>query len=142
MTDFTPMQSLAGGALIGASAVMLMAFHGRIAGISGMVVRLMPPHLDEAFAERLIFVAGLLLAPLVYGWAAGTPVQQTVAASLPLMAGAGVLVGFGSVYGSGCTSGHGVCGLARLSARSLVATAVFMAVAAATVFFVRHVLGS
>ena len=142
MTEFTPMLSLAGGAMIGAAAVLMMAFHGRIAGVSGMVVRLLPPLLDDAFAVRLSFVGGLLLAPLAFGIVSGSPVPQTVGANLPVMAIAGLLVGFGSVLGSGCTSGHGVCGLARLSARSLAATGIFMAVAVATVFVVRHGLGA
>ena len=142
MTEFTPMLSLAGGAMIGAAAVLLIAFHGRIAGIRGMLVRLLPPFLDDAFAVRLAFVSGLLLAPLALGMAAGSPVHQTVGANLPVMAVAGLLVGFGSVFGSGCTSGHGVCGMARLSARSLAATGIFMTVAAATVFVVRHGLGA
>lgn len=142
MTEFTPMLSLAGGAMIGAAAVLLMAFHGRIAGISGIVVRLLPPFQDDAFAVRLAFIGGLLLAPLAFGLASGSPMHQTVSANLPMMAVAGLFVGFGSVFGSGCTSGHGVCGMARLSARSLAATGIFMAVAAATVFVVRHVLGA
>lgn len=128
--------------MIGAAAVLLMAFHGRIAGISGIVVRLLPPFQDDAFAVRLAFIGGLLLAPLAFGLASGSPMHQTVSANLPMMAVAGLFVGFGSVFGSGCTSGHGVCGMARLSARSLAATGIFMAVAAATVFVVRHVLGA
>ena len=142
MTEFTPMLSLAGGPMIGAAAVLLMAFHGRIAGISGMLVRLLPPILDDVFAVRLAFVSGLLLSPLAFGFASGSPVHQTVSANLPVMAVAGLLVGFGSVFGSGCTSGHGVCGLALLSVRSLTATGIFMAVAIATVFVARHVLGA
>ena len=110
MTEFTPLASLVGGALIGLSAVLLMAYEGRIAGISGISGRLLPPYRDGAFLSRLGFVAGLI-------------------------------VGFGSIWGFGCTSGHGVCGLSRLSPRSFVATGVFMAVAFATVFVTRHVIG-
>jgi uncharacterized protein len=140
MTEFTPLASLAGGALIGLSAVLLMAFEGRIAGISGIAGRLLPPYEDAGFRSRLAFVIGLIAAPLAYGFATGAPVTQTVSSNVALMVAAGLLVGFGSVYGNGCTSGHGVCGLSRLSARSLVATIVFMATAFVTVFVTRHVL--
>ncbi len=140
-TAFTPWSSLAGGALIGLAAVLLMASSGRIAGISGIVARLLPPYRDAGFAGRLAFVAGLIAAPVAYMGATGLPVVQTVASAPLLMTVAGLLVGFGSVWGNGCTSGHGVCGLARLSPRSLVATMVFMATAVATVFVVRHVIG-
>ncbi|MDH6232152.1 putative membrane protein YedE/YeeE [Mesorhizobium soli] len=141
MTEFTPVASTIGGVLIGLSAVLLMAWEGRIAGISGIAGRLLPPYLDGAFLSRLAFVLGLVGAPLLYSVATGHNVLQTVSANLPLMAVAGLLVGFGSVYGNGCTSGHGVCGLSRLSVRSLVATLTFMATAFATVFIVRHILG-
>lgn len=140
-TAFTPWSSLAGGALIGLAAVLLMASSGRIAGISGIAARLLPPYRDAGFAGRLAFVAGLIAAPVAYMAATGLPVVQTVASAPLLMTIAGLLVGFGSVWGNGCTSGHGVCGLARLSPRSLVATLVFMATAVATVFVVRHVIG-
>lgn len=140
MTEFTPLASLAGGALIGLSAVLLMVFEGRIAGISGIAGRLLPPYEDAGFRSRLAFVIGLIAAPLAYGFATCAPVTQTVSSNVALMVAAGLLVGFGSVYGNGCTSGHGVCGLSRLSARSLVATIVFMATAFVTVFVTRHVL--
>ncbi|CAI2934780.1 YeeE/YedE family protein [Aminobacter niigataensis] len=142
MTDFTPIASTIGGVLIGLSAVLLMAWEGRIAGISGIAARLLPPYLDGALLSRLGFVLGLVAAPLAYAAICGSDVVQTVSSNLPLMALAGLLVGFGSVYGNGCTSGHGVCGLSRLSLRSLVATLTFMATAFATVFAVRHVLGA
>ena len=142
MTEFTPFASLAGGVLIGLSAVLLMAWEGRIAGISGIAGRLMPPYHDGAFLSRLAFVLGLVIAPVVYAAATGNEVLQTVSSNLPLMGIAGLLVGFGSVYGNGCTSGHGVCGLSRLSIRSLVATLTFMATAFATVFIVRHMIGA
>lgn len=138
MTEFTPVASLIGGALIGLSAVLLLALEGRIAGISGIASRLLPPYGKGGVLSRLGFVLGLVLAPLLAGWVSGKPVMQSVSSNLSLMLIAGLLVGFGSVYGGGCTSGHGVCGLARLSPRSLVATLVFMAVAIATVFVVRH----
>ncbi|MBX3567966.1 MAG: YeeE/YedE family protein [Rhizobiaceae bacterium] len=141
MTEFTPLSALAGGMMIGLSAVLLMLWEGRIAGISGIVGRLLPPYGDKGVKSRLGFVLGLVAAPLIFA-VFGAPVAQTVSSSLPLMTVAGLLVGFGSVWGNGCTSGHGVCGLARLSLRSAVATCVFMAVAIATVFLVRHVLGA
>ena len=139
-TDFTPVASLLGGALIGASAVMLMAAQGRIAGVSGIAVRLLPPYADNEFAGRLAFILGIVVAPLVVLLATGTAPLPSIEAGPALLAFAGLLVGFGSVWGNGCTSGHGVCGLSRLSVRSLVATLTFMATAMATVFFVRHVL--
>jgi uncharacterized membrane protein YedE/YeeE len=141
MTSFTPIASLLGGALIGASAVLLMASHGRIAGISGIVSRLLPPYADKGLSGRLAFVLGLLAAPFAVSAVTGLAVMQTVSGNLALMVGAGLLVGFGTVWGNGCTSGHGVCGIARLSPRSLVATLAFMAAAAATVFVVRHSMG-
>lgn len=139
-TAFTPVQSLIGGGLIGLSAVMLMALEGRIAGISGIVSRLLPPHGDGAFAGRLAMVAGIVVAPLLYAAVAGGLPAQTIEASGLVLVMAGLLVGFGSVWGNGCTSGHGICGLSRLSLRSLVATLVFMATAIVTVFVTRHLL--
>jgi uncharacterized membrane protein YedE/YeeE len=141
MTDFTPLASLIGGALIGLSAVMLMALNGRIAGISTIVARLLPPYGADDIGPTAAFAAGLVAAPALVALVTGGPVPQTVSPDLPLMALAGLLVGFGSVLGGGCTSGHGVCGLSRLSVRSLVATAVFMLVAIVTVFVVRHGIG-
>lgn len=141
MTEFTPFASLIGGAMIGLSAVLLMLWEGRIAGISGIAGRLLPPYRDGAFLSRFGFVIGLVAAPLAIVALTGHAVQQTVSANLPLMAAAGLIVGFGSVWGNGCTSGHGVCGLSRLSARSFVATGVFMATAFVTVFVARHVIG-
>lgn len=141
MTEFTPYASLIGGAMIGLSAVLLMLWEGRIAGISGIAGRLLPPYRDGAFPSRLGFVAGIIAAPLLMSWGSGAPIAQTISSNVPLMVVAGLLVGFGSVWGNGCTSGHGVCGLSRLSTRSLVATATFMATAFVTVFLVRHVIG-
>lgn len=141
MTEFTPVASFIGGMLIGLSAVLMLALEGRIAGISGIASRLFPPYRDRVFAGRLAFIAGLVGAPFLVMAVTGAPVLQNVSTNLVLMAAAGLLVGFGSVWGSGCTSGHGVCGLARLSPRSLVATGVFMAAGFATVFVVRHVIG-
>ena len=141
MTTFTPLASLLGGILIGVAAVALMAFEGRVAGISGIASRLLPPYRDGETLARAAFILGLVLAPVSLTLIAGYPVIQTVSRNLPLMVVAGLLVGFGTVLGNGCTSGHGVCGIARFSARSIVATLVFMAVAFATVFVTRHVVG-
>ncbi|WFU75865.1 YeeE/YedE family protein [Bradyrhizobium sp. CB2312] len=137
-TPFTPFASLLGGALIGLSAVLLMWTTGRIAGVSGIAARLFPPYEDREFAGRLAFVAGLVAAPLLVLLVTGRLPAQTIAATTPVLIIAGLLVGFGSVWGSGCTSGHGVCGLSRLSVRSLVATLTFMATGVATVFVIRH----
>jgi len=140
MTEFTPIASLSGGAMIGLSAVLLMLWEGRIAGISGIASRILPPYRDNAFPSRFGFVIGLMAAPLLLMFFTGAEITQTVSSNVPLMIAAGILVGFGSVYGNGCTSGHGVCGLSRLSGRSMVATATFMAAAFVTVFLVRHVI--
>ena len=141
MTEFTPFASLFGGMLIGASALILMAFNGRVAGISGITSNALPPWPGMSDAGwRLAFLAGIIAAPLLYQIAAG-PVERTVSGNLPLMLAAGLLVGFGSVFGSGCTSGHGVCGLSRVAPRSIAATGTFMLVAAATVFVTRHMIG-
>jgi uncharacterized protein len=137
-TMFTPIAALVGGALIGLSAVALMAFAGRIAGVSGIAARLLPPFSDEGLAGRIAFIAGLVAAPAVMRLATGELPPQAFETGGALLALAGLLVGFGSVWGSGCTSGHGVCGISRLSPRSLVATLVFMATGFATTFIVRH----
>src|SRR5216684_9315420 len=136
-TSFTPIASIVGGALIGLAAVMLMAFTGRIAGVSGIAARLFPPYEDNEFAGRLAFVAGLVAAPPLVWLATQNLPSQTIAAGAPALVIAGLLVGFGSVWGNGCTSGHGVCGISRLSVRSLVATIVFMATGFATTLVVR-----
>jgi uncharacterized membrane protein YedE/YeeE len=137
-SSFTPLSALLGGALIGSAAVALMAAAGRIAGVSGFASRLLPPYTDGALAERLAFVLGLVVAPLLFaGLVGAAPPSIALPPAAILVAGA--LVGFGSVWGNGCTSGHGVCGLSRLSLRSLVATATFMTTAMATVFVMRHV---
>lgn len=137
-TSFTPTASLLGGALIGLSAVLLMWATGRIAGVSGIAARLLPPYEDREFAGRLAFVAGLIAAPILVRIVTGSLPMQTIAAGAPVLIVAGLLTGFGAVWGSGCTSGHGVCGLSRLSVRSLVATLTFMAAGMATVFVMRH----
>ena len=141
-TEFTPFASLLGGGLIGLSAVMLLATHGRIAGISGIVSRILPPSVDKAgLPQGIIFLIGLLLAaPLWFVITGAAPVQMVSSNGLLLVI-AGLLVGFGAVMGNGCTSGHGVCGISRGSARSIAATMTFMATAFVTVFVLRHVVG-
>lgn len=137
--EFTPWSALAGGVLIGIAAAMFVLLNGRIAGISGVIGGLLRPVTGDV-AWRAAFVIGLIGAPLVYGMLAALPVLR-IDASFGALIGAGFLVGVGTRYGSGCTSGHGVCGLARLSPRSLVATAAFMAAGFATVFVTRHMFG-
>lgn len=145
MTEFTPLMSALGGAMIGLSAVLLMAINGRIAGISGIGASVLPPWtqaLDKSeMAWRLAFIAGLMLAPILVQTLSGEPIQQTVSSNVGLMVIAGLITGFGSVYGGGCTSGHGVCGMSRLSLRSIIATGTFMITAFLTVLITRHVLG-
>lgn len=141
-TAFTPYASFAGGVLIGLSAVLLLLVEGRIAGISGIASRLLPPAHDGGNGGRIAFLAGLVAAPFLVSAITGEAVAQTVSGNALLMGAAGLLVGFGSVWGGGCTSGHGVCGLARLSPRSAVATGVFMAAGFLTVFVTRHLIGS
>lgn len=135
---FTPWSSLAGGLLIGVATAMFLLLNGRIAGISGILGGLLRPMAGD-IGWRVAFILGLLVAPLVYGLVAPLPSVQIDADTASLVM-AGLLVGVGTRYGSGCTSGHGVCGLSRLSPRSLIATAAFMAAGFVTVFMVRHVL--
>ena len=135
---FTPWSALAGGALIGLAAALFLLLNGRIAGISGVLGGLLKPRKGDII-WRVAFVMGLVGAPLVYGLFAVLPTPQIDADSAALVA-AGLLVGIGTRYGSGCTSGHGVCGVSRLSPRSLVATACFMSAGFATVFITRHLL--
>jgi uncharacterized membrane protein YedE/YeeE len=137
--------ALAGVALIGAAAVLLMLFVGRIAGVSGIAARLLPPFAEgelavREFAGRAAFVVGLVAAPAAWRLRADTMPDLVVDAGPATLVVAGLLVGFGSVLGSGCTSGHGVCGLSRLSKRSYVAVAIFMATAIATAVSGRHFL--
>lgn len=140
MHDFTPFSGAIGGALIGLAAALLLAVNGRIAGVSGIVGGLLPPRAGD-MAWRLLFVAGLALGALLVRLFTGAPLAQTSGTSTLMLALGGVLVGFGSRLGAGCTSGHGICGLARLSPRSMVAVGTFMASAMITVFVLRHVLG-
>lgn len=135
---FTPWSALAGGALIGLAASLFVVANGRIAGISGLLGSLVQAG-GEGRGEKALFLLGLLLAPLFWGLFAELPPLQVDTGLLGLIA-AGLLVGVGTRYGSGCTSGHGVCGISRLSPRSLVATLCFMAAGFATVFVLRHIL--
>lgn len=142
-TEFTPWLSLAGGMMIGASAVLLMATNGRVAGISGLTSNIFARSRDGAArGVSAIFVLGLLLAAPLWLLVSGDFPQQWVPPSLFLMSVAGLLVGFGATYGNGCTSGHGVCGISRGSARSIVATLTFMTTAFVTVFAMRHLIGA
>jgi uncharacterized protein len=136
---FTPWASLLGGVLIGLAAAALVLLNGRIAGISGIAGGLLRPTRGD-IAWRAAFLAGLVGAPLAYQLVHALP-EVTIDAGTGTLLAAGVLVGVGTRYGSGCTSGHGVCGLSRLSPRSLIATAAFMLAGFATVFVVRHLLG-
>ena len=141
MANFTPLSAAIGGALIGLSAVLLMLLTGRIAGISGIFGGLLnPDSADKGW--RIAFIAGLILAPLLaagIGHAMPTP---QLPSSWTVIIAAGLLVGFGARLGGGCTSGHGICGVARLSVRSIAATAIFMLAAIATVAITHHLLGS
>jgi uncharacterized membrane protein YedE/YeeE len=136
---FTPWSALAGGVLVGIAVAMFALLNGRIAGISGVVAGLLKPTAGDV-AWRLAFVIGLVGSPLLYALFAVLPKPQ-IAAEYGALVLAGLLVGIGTRYGSGCTSGHGVCGLSRLSPRSLVATLTFMAAGFGTVFVTRHLIG-
>ncbi len=137
-TEFTPITSLAGGVLIGAAAVLLMLFHGRIAGATGILSGLL---FGPDRGWRAAFIAGMATAPLLMMAATGRMPDIQVPVSTLALAAGGFIVGVGVTFGGGCTSGHGVCGLARLSRRSIAATLMFMASAGLTVFIVRHVIG-
>lgn len=138
MTEFTPLLSFAGGLLIGLAAVLLMAFWGRIAGMSAIVIGVFPPVVSD-WGWRAAFLVGAIAAPAVLVLA-GYEAQFSVPVPLTALIVGGLVTGLGVTFGSGCTSGHGVCGMARLSPRSIAATASFMAGAFVTVFVIRHVL--
>lgn len=131
-TGFTPAASLAGGLLIGLAAALFVIFNGRVAGISGILGGLLKPQRSD-LAWRVAFIAGLISAPIIYALFSTVPQIQIEANSLTIII-AGLLVGFGTRYGSGCTSGHGVCGISRLSPRSIIATLIFMLAAIATAY--------
>jgi uncharacterized membrane protein YedE/YeeE len=140
MHNFTPWSALVGGLLIGLAATLLLWLNGRLAGISGVLGDLLPPRGPDSL-WRVLFLTGLVVGAAGYVALTGsaTPVRQGF--PTPLLVLAGLLTGFGTARASGCTSGHGVCGLARFSVRSLVATAVFLGVAVFTTFVLRHVIG-
>jgi uncharacterized membrane protein YedE/YeeE len=140
MTDFTPFQSLLGGAFIGLSAVLLMALHGRIAGMTGILTGVIPP-LSSEWRWRTAFLAGAVAVPLLIQLA-GRQIDFSVPVSTLALVVGGFLVGIGVHFGGDCPSGHGICGIARLSPRSIVAVITFMIAAFVTVFIVRHVIGS
>ncbi|NHW03105.1 YeeE/YedE family protein [Stutzerimonas degradans] len=138
--NFTPWSALAGGALIGLAAALFIMLNGRISGISGLLASLLERK-AEGRGEKALFLLGILLAPLLWLMAGEWPQMEFQTNWLGLLI-AGVLVGVGTRYGAGCTSGHGVCGISRLSARSIVATLAFMAAGFATVFVIRHLVGA
>ena len=137
-THFTPWTALAGGVLLGLASALFVLLNGRILGISGIVGGLLRPRAGD-MGWRLAFVLGMLVAPGLY-WLVVGPTQPRIDANWGMVVIAGLLVGVGTRYGSGCTSGHGVCGLSRMSPRSLVATLAFMGAGFVTVFLIRHVL--
>jgi uncharacterized membrane protein YedE/YeeE len=139
IAEFDPLSGFIGGVLIGLATLILLIGNGRIAGISGILGNLFASITDVAW--RVAFLIGIIAGPLIWLLVRGGDYPITVTNSLPLLIAGGILVGFGTRMGSGCTSGHGVCGLGRFSPRSLVATCIFMAVAAVTVFIIRHVIG-
>jgi uncharacterized membrane protein YedE/YeeE len=141
-TEFTPYQALLGGVLIGLSAVLLMLFLGRIMGATGILSGIIIPATVRDWGWRAAVLAGMVTAPAVYLAVTGVFPEIQVPVSTPLLLIGGFIVGIGVTLGSGCTSGHGVCGMARLSPRSIVATLTFMAATFATVFIVRHLIGA
>ncbi len=139
MENFTPVSGLIGGLLIGLAAALLLFLNGRISGISDIVGGMLATKSSEV-GWRVVFVVGLLLGAFIYMLATGGAIPVRMQASVPVLVVAGLLVGFGTRLGSGCTSGHGLCGIARLSRRSIVASAVFFGVAMLTVFLTHHAL--
>ncbi|MGH8387376.1 MAG: YeeE/YedE family protein [Pseudomonas sp.] len=140
LINFTPWASLGAGALIGLAASLFVLANGRIAGISGLLGSVMKLN-SEGWSEKALFLLGLLLAPVLWGAVSVLP-DIEITAGWPTLIIAGLLVGLGTRYGSGCTSGHGVCGISRLSPRSIAATVCFMSAGFATVYVSRHVLGA
>jgi hypothetical protein len=141
MDNFTPVQSLLGGMLIGLASAKLLLFNGRIAGISGILGGLVPPARGDSLWQ-LLFVGGLVVAGVGYAAASPAAFRIEIERSMAAVVAAGLLVGFGTRMGSGCTSGHGVCGIGRFSSRSLLATGTFMLTGAITVFVINHLLGA
>jgi len=141
-TIFTPWQSLAGGALIGVASVLLMLTLGRIMGATGILAGVLTPTTHPDTGWRLAVLVGMISGPLAVLALTGQMPEIQVPVSLPMLLVGGFLVGIGVTYGSGCTSGHGICGMARLSRRSIAATVTFMVTTGLTVFIIRHVLGA
>ena len=140
LTEFTPLMSFAGGLLIGLSALLLMLTWGRIAGMTAIIGGILPP-LGADWSWKAGFLAGAILAPFALSMS-GYTVEYAVPVSTTALVVGGLIAGIGVTFGSGCTSGHGICGIARLSRRSIAATATFMAFAIATVFVIRHIFGA
>ena len=141
-TAFTPLQSLLGGTLIGVASVLLMLTLGRVMGATGIVAGVLAPSSRADWLWRVALVGGMIAAPLAIVLATGQMPEVQVPVSRAVLIAGGLLVGIGVTFGAGCTSGHGVCGMARLSPRSIAATLTFMATTAATVYVIRHVLGA
>lgn len=140
ITEFTPLASLIGGTLIGLAAVLLMLFLGRIMGATGILAGTIFPNSREDWLWRVAVLVGMLVSPSLYKQVFGSAVTIDIPMSMPLVILGGLIVGVGVTLGSGCTSGHGVCGLARFSRRSIVAVLLFMSSTAITVYITRHVL--
>lgn len=142
LTEFTPYASLLGGALIGVASVLLMASHGRIMGATGILMGIIAPAGKQDWLWRVVLVAGMIAGPVFVLLMTGQWPEVQVPVSQTMLIVGGLLVGIGVTFGGGCTSGHGVCGLARMSPRSLVATVTFMITTAITVYVIRHVMGA
>ncbi len=140
MENFTPIASLMGGVLIGIAAIILLSFNGHIAGVTGIARGVLTPKENDTM-WRVAFLIGLIVGPMVFQAASGAPADSFITSSTPVLVVGGLLVGFGTSLGNGCTSGHGICGLGRISKRSLAATGTFMATAAMTVYMMLHVIG-
>lgn len=141
MANFTPFASLIGGAMIGLAAVLLMLVNGRVMGVSGILGGIVRPQGEGDISWRLLFVVGMIIGPMIVWAVAGEPIEITPVAEGMWLHVAALLVGMGTAIGAGCTSGHGICGLARLSVRSFAAVMIFMAAAIIVVYLVRHVFG-
>lgn len=141
MESFTPIASLVGGVLIGLSATIMLLFHGRITGITGIVAGVLDQRAQGDVLWRVLFLGGLVTGGVVLGLAVPQLFAVEIVRSPWAIIAAGLLVGFGTRIGSGCTSGHGVCGISRFAPRSIVATVTFMVTGAVTVFIVNHLLG-
>ncbi len=140
MTAFTPLHALIGGLLIGSAATLLLWLNGRIAGVTGMLTGLLvKPSASQSW--RLLFLLGLVAGTAAYEWFASQPTPVRQGFPLPLLVVAGLLTGYGTAQANGCTSGHGVCGMARFSLRSLVATGTFLGVAMLSTYVLRHIVG-